>query len=213
MQGTWVQSLVRELRSHMPWGNEDRQPQLMSPCTTVKSLREAGRPHTLQLRHDMVKSVNIYFFKCQCSSDQNVVQVQTVSGQGLFPFCSNPQQGLLPTCMFLTPACTSTFCPPSVSQAATPWPLAAQGTLDWGNRPPWALEVNLGHLGRVSSPGYQEGGLDKAKHGHGCRPWLGFSLGPDHVSPQGCWETRAGVTKGQGPLAWVSRCHWITLAH
>ena len=21
MQGTWVQSLVRELRSHMPWGN------------------------------------------------------------------------------------------------------------------------------------------------------------------------------------------------
>ena len=102
--------------------------------------------------------------------------------------------------------------PTTCAQAATPWPLAAQGTPDRGNGPPWALEVNLGHLGRVSSPGYQEGDLDKGKHGHGSRPWLGFSLGPDHFSPQGCWETRAGI-KGQGPLAWVSGCHWITLSH
>ena len=140
-----------------------------------------------------------------------MVQVQTVSGQGLFPFCSNPQLGLLPTCMFLTPACTSTFCPLPVPQAATPWPLAAQGIPDQGNRPPRALEVNLGHSGRVSGPGYQEGDLDEGTHGHGCRPWLGFSLGPDHFSPQGCWETRAGITKGQDPLARVSGCHWIAL--
>ena len=31
MQGTWVRSLVGELRSHMPWGNEAHMSPLLSP--------------------------------------------------------------------------------------------------------------------------------------------------------------------------------------
>ena len=36
MQGTQVRSLVGELRSHMPRGNEARAPQLLSPCATTR---------------------------------------------------------------------------------------------------------------------------------------------------------------------------------
>ena len=36
MQGTWVWSLVRELRSHMPRSNEARLSPLESPCATTK---------------------------------------------------------------------------------------------------------------------------------------------------------------------------------
>lgn len=77
-------------------------------------------------------------------------QGQAVPDQGLSPFCSDPERGILPTCMSLMPACSSTFCPLPVLQAATLWPLAALGTLDQENRPLWALEAGLDHLGRES---------------------------------------------------------------
>ena len=36
MQGTKVQSLVKELRFHMPWNNKAHRPQLLSLCTTTR---------------------------------------------------------------------------------------------------------------------------------------------------------------------------------
>ena len=36
MQGTWVQSFVRELRSHTPWNNQTCVLQLKSPRTTAR---------------------------------------------------------------------------------------------------------------------------------------------------------------------------------
>ena len=36
MQGIWVQSLVCELRSHMPWGNKAHRPQLEEPACCNK---------------------------------------------------------------------------------------------------------------------------------------------------------------------------------
>ena len=41
MQGMWVPPLVRELRSHMPWGSESCMPQLLSS-------RASTRAHVLQ---------------------------------------------------------------------------------------------------------------------------------------------------------------------
>jgi len=35
MQGTWVRSLIRELRSHRPQNNEAQLPQLLSPKATI----------------------------------------------------------------------------------------------------------------------------------------------------------------------------------
>ena len=37
-QGTWVQSLVGELRSHMLQGNQVHAPQLYSPCATTREM-------------------------------------------------------------------------------------------------------------------------------------------------------------------------------
>ena len=37
MQGTWIQSLVGELRSHLPWGNRASVPQQESPHDTTKT--------------------------------------------------------------------------------------------------------------------------------------------------------------------------------
>ena len=37
MQGMRVRSMVREIRSHMLWGNWARAPQLKSPCSTTNS--------------------------------------------------------------------------------------------------------------------------------------------------------------------------------
>ena len=49
VQGMWVRSLIRELRSHMPWSNKawttqllSLQPQLGSPCAARKILRAAA---------------------------------------------------------------------------------------------------------------------------------------------------------------------------
>ena len=36
MQGMWVSALVRELRSHISWGNSAHAPELESPCATTK---------------------------------------------------------------------------------------------------------------------------------------------------------------------------------
>ena len=36
MQGMWLWSLVREIKSHMPWRNWAHKPQLESPCAATK---------------------------------------------------------------------------------------------------------------------------------------------------------------------------------
>ena len=43
MQGIWVQSLVCELRSHTPWGNEAHRPQLEKPARCNKDLASAAK--------------------------------------------------------------------------------------------------------------------------------------------------------------------------
>lgn len=43
MQGIWVQSVVCELRSHMPWGNEAHRPQLEKPAHCNKDLACAAK--------------------------------------------------------------------------------------------------------------------------------------------------------------------------
>lgn len=81
---------------------------------------------------------------------------QNVTAQGL----AVPDQGLSSFCSYLSlahlhiPATPpSVHCPCPVSQEATPWLLASHATLDrvdHGNRPTWALEAGMGHLGRDS---------------------------------------------------------------
>ena len=72
MQGMQVRSLVRELRSHMPWGNQARA--LQSPstaagkpahhnywsprATTSESMRHGEQSCMTQLRPDVDKSIN-----------------------------------------------------------------------------------------------------------------------------------------------------------
>ena len=53
MQGTWVRSLVGELRSHIPWGNEACQPQLQNPHAAAK---DRCVP---QLRRDTAKCIYV----------------------------------------------------------------------------------------------------------------------------------------------------------
>ena len=43
MQGIWVQSLVCELRSHMPWGKEAHRPQLEKPAHCNKDLASTAK--------------------------------------------------------------------------------------------------------------------------------------------------------------------------
>ena len=43
LQGIWVQSVVCELRSHMPWGNEAHRPQLEKPAHCNKDLACAAK--------------------------------------------------------------------------------------------------------------------------------------------------------------------------
>ena len=47
MQRTWVQSFVRELRSHMPWNNQTCVLQLKGPRTTTESPSVAQSSPTL----------------------------------------------------------------------------------------------------------------------------------------------------------------------
>ena len=59
MKGTWNQSLVRELRSHMLWNNEAHALILMSPLATAREpvhLHESS--HVPQLRPDTAKKLN-----------------------------------------------------------------------------------------------------------------------------------------------------------
>ena len=55
MQGTWVRSLVRELRPHMPRGNKARAPQLLISHTSTReaACHKLQSPHTLEpARHN-----------------------------------------------------------------------------------------------------------------------------------------------------------------
>ena len=76
-------------------------------------------------------------------------------GQGLSPSGPAPSRASCPPAC----PCTSEFCPLSVPQAATPWPLAARATLDgvdYGNR--------FGPLGpRFWGPEYQEQSLKRGQ--------------------------------------------------
>ena len=68
MQGTQVQSLVGELRSHMPWSNSAHMPSLSSPHTTTReSAHHSERlcmmqpsSHVPQLRLEEAKLINKY---------------------------------------------------------------------------------------------------------------------------------------------------------
>ena len=42
-QGTWVQSLVGDLRFYVPWSNQDCEPQLESLCAEMKYLHDTTK--------------------------------------------------------------------------------------------------------------------------------------------------------------------------
>ena len=58
MQGTQVQSLVRELRSHVPQSNWASSPQTESPCATMKDSTLCNEDPRTQR-----SQINKYFFK------------------------------------------------------------------------------------------------------------------------------------------------------
>ena len=65
MQGTWVWSLVRELRSHMPWGNQACTPQLPSPHASAREKPVHGNKGVRipQLTPDTAKQIKKDFLK------------------------------------------------------------------------------------------------------------------------------------------------------
>ena len=60
MQGTWAPFLVREVRSHMPWGNLVSAPQLRSRQATMKT---SPHPRVLQVRPDTAVNKEMFFWK------------------------------------------------------------------------------------------------------------------------------------------------------
>ena len=102
MQGTWVQSLVRELRSHMPWSNEAHAtPELVCynyrVCAlrwkTLYDTRKTSSAATNTRRSQIKQRMNLLNFPCASHCPRECFQLcDTI--HGIFKFKSGDSMSL-----------------------------------------------------------------------------------------------------------------------
>ena len=91
MQGRWVQSVVEELRSHMPWSNYAHAPQLLNPCASTREPMSPNyRDHTPQVERSLLvpqlrlnAAKNTYIHECRVTKRSLLARLQELSLLGV----------------------------------------------------------------------------------------------------------------------------------
>ena len=93
MQGTWVQSLVRELRSHMPWRSRAHKPQLLSLHATTKTQCSQLNKYLKEEEEKPGSCFSVHFHSI-CLSCNPIVEDATSrqDTKELFPLWKHPSQ-------------------------------------------------------------------------------------------------------------------------
>ena len=91
MQGRWVQSVVEEPRSHMPWSNYAHAPQLLNPCASTREPMSPNyRDHTPQVERSLLvpqlrlnAAKNTYIHECRVTKRSLLARLQELSLLGV----------------------------------------------------------------------------------------------------------------------------------